>query len=135
VSVFFDTNVLLYADDADAGDKATVARELLREAFLQRTGVISVQVLQEYFVNACRKLRLEAHAARARLEIYGGFDVVVPNTALVLEAIDLHRLDTISFWDALVVCSAQRAGCSVVYSEDLQHGRRFGRLRVVNPFA
>ncbi len=134
MSVFFDTNVLLYADDASGGPKTDIARGLLREALIQRNGVVSTQVLQEYYVNAAKKLRLEGSAARARVEVYLGFDVVTVTPPLVLAAVDLHRLDTLSFWDALVVRAAEQANCSTLYSEDLQAGRRFGGVRVVNPF-
>ncbi len=135
MSAFFDTNVLLYADDADAGHKTAVARDLLRRSMAARTGVVSTQVLQEFYVNARKKLRLDGNAARARVEVYLGFDVVTVTPELVMAAVDLHRLDTVSFWDALVIRSAEQAGCDTLYSEDLQTGRRFGSVRVVNPFA
>ena len=73
-------------------------------------------------------------SARARVEVYSGLEVVEVSAALVLAAIDLHRLHTLSFWDALVVRAAEQAGCEILYSEDLQDGRRFGKLQVVNPF-
>jgi len=135
MSVFLDTNILLYADDADAGRKADVARALIRRCMLDRTGVLSTQVLQEYYVNARKKLRMDGAAAKARVEVYTGFAVIPILPPLVLAAIDLHRLDMVSFWDALVICAAEQAGCEVLYSEDLQAGRRFGSVRVLNPFA
>lgn len=134
MSVFFDTNVLLYADDADGGPKTAVARDLLRRAMVQRTGVLSTQVLQEFYVNARKKLNLDGASARARVEVYLAFDVVTITPALILSAVDLHRLDSVSFWDALVIRAAEQAGCEALYSEDLQAGRRFGPVRVVNPF-
>ncbi len=134
MSAFFDTNILLYADDADAGAKTGVARGLLRDALVDRSGVLSTQVLQEFYVNATKKLKLDGAAARARIEVYLAFDVVTVSPALVLAAVDLHRLDTVSFWDALVIRAAEHAGCDTLYSEDLQSGRRFGPVRVVNPF-
>lgn len=135
MSAFFDTNVLLYADDADAGPKTAIARGLLRRALLERSGVVSTQVLQEFYVNARKKLHLDGAAVRARIEVYAGLGVVTVSPALVLAAIDLNRLDNLSFWDALIVRAAEQAGCDVLYSEDLQAGRRFGSVRVVNPFA
>ncbi len=119
MSVFFDSNILLYADGADAG----------------RTGVVSTQVLQEFYVNARRKLQLDGAAARARVEVYLGFDVVTVTPALLLAAVDLDRLDSVSFWDALVIRAAEHAGCDTLLSEHLQAGRRFGSVRVANPFA
>lgn len=135
MSAFFDTNVLLYADDADAGAKTGIARSLLRRSMSERTGVLSTQVLQEFYVNARKKLQLDGAAARARVEVYLSFDVVTITPALLLAAVDLNRLDSVSFWDALVIRAAEHAGCDTLYSEDLQAGRRFGPVRVVNPFA
>ncbi len=135
MSVFFDTNILLYADDADAGGKTGIARDLIRASLADRTGVVSTQVLQEFYVNARKKLHIEGAAARARVEVYLGFDVVTITPALMLAAVDLNRLDTVSFWDALVIRAAEHAGCDTLFSEDLQAGRRFGPTRVVNPFA
>lgn len=135
MSVFFDTNILLYADDADAGAKTGIARALLRGSMTERTGVVSTQVLQEFYVNARKKLQLDGAAARARIEVYLSFDVVAVTPALLLAAVDLNRLDSVSFWDALVIRAAEQAGCDTLYSEDLQAGRRFGPVRVVNPFA
>lgn len=135
MSVFFDANVLLYADDLSAGARIQIARELIRPRVADRTGVVSTQVLQEYYVNARKKLKMDGAAARARVELYSGLEVVEIRSALILAAIDLHRLHTLSFWDALIVCAAQQAACETLYSEDLQEGRRFGQLRVVNPFA
>lgn len=135
MSAFFDTNILLYADDGDAGTKMGIARDLLRRAMTERTGVVSTQVLQEFYVNARKKLQLDGAAARARIEVYQSFDVVTVTPALLLAAVDLNRLDSVSFWDALVIRAAEHAGCDTLYSEDLQAGRRFGPVRVVNPFA
>jgi len=134
MSVFLDTNVLLYADDLDAGDKTTLARDLVRRCIAGSGGVVSTQVLQEYFVNARKKLGMNGAAARARVELYGRLRLVAVDLELILAAVDLHRLDSISFWDALVVRAAERAGCELLYSEDLQDGRCYGRLRVCNPF-
>jgi predicted nucleic acid-binding protein len=131
---FFDTNLLLYADDHDGGSKTTIARGLIREGVRDRTGVVSTQVLQEYFVNARRKLDMGGAAARARVEIYSYLHLIVVDLDLILGAIDLHRLESISFWDALIVRAAQRARCDVLYTEDLQHGRRYEQLQVHNPF-
>lgn len=134
MSVFFDTNILLYADDADAGAKTRIARDLLRQAVSEHTGVVSTQVLQEFYVNARKKLKMDGSAARARIEVYLGLDVVTVTPSLLLAAVDLHRLDSVSFWDALIIRAAEHAGCAILYSEDLQAGRRFGSLQIVNPF-
>ena len=132
---FVDTNVLVYADDDAAPEKQGRARALLSDLFASGNGVLSLQVLREYFVVATGKLGVDAEAARRRVEIYSRFDVVASDLEDLLAAIDLHRLHRLSLWDALVVQSALAGRCGVLFSEDLQHGRQFGSLRIENPFA
>jgi predicted nucleic acid-binding protein len=91
-------------------------------------------VLQEYFVNLTRKLHVDARIARRKVEMMAEFDVAAPTIADILAAIDLHRLHGFSFWDALILRSAQQAGCSVLLSEDFQDGREIDGIHVVNPF-
>lgn len=131
---FLDTNVLLYTDSVDAPAKQRRAIEVLAEQRLARTGVVSLQVLQEYFVAATRKLTVEAGVARRKVELFANYHVVILDVEDVLAAIDLHRLHQVSLWDALVLRAAKEGGCSVLYSEDLQHGRSFDGVRIVNPF-
>jgi predicted nucleic acid-binding protein len=131
---FFDTNVLVYADDKAAPTKQRRALELVAEHRRAGTGVVSLQVLQEYFVTVTRKLQVDARIARRKVELLAEFDVAAPELADILAAIDLHRLHGLSFWDALVVRSAKQAGCSVLLTEDFQHGREMEGLRIINPF-
>jgi predicted nucleic acid-binding protein len=131
---FFDTNVLVYADDKAAPAKQRRAVELVAEHRRARTGVVSLQVLQEYFVTITSKLHLDARVARRKVELVAEFDVATPDVGDVLAAIDLHRLHGISFWDALILRSAQQTGCSVLLTEDMQHGREMDGVKVVNPF-
>lgn len=135
MSVFFDTNILLYADDDDAPSKQAVARQLLAAAIGTGDGVISTQVVQEYYANALRKLGFAPARARILLDQYLTLNVVEIRLDQILGAIDLHRLHQLSFWDALVVRCASDAGCDRLLSEDLQHGRVFEGVRVENPFA
>ena len=132
---FLDTNLLVYTDDQDSPEKQRRALELVSECRRRRSGVVSTQVLQEYFVAATRKLGVAADVARRKTEIFGGFDIVTLGFGDVLGAIDLHRLHRLSFWDALVVRAALASGCTRLLSEDLQHGQRFEGLEIVNPFA
>jgi predicted nucleic acid-binding protein len=134
VRSFIDSNVLVYADDRSAGPKRERARALISGAMLARTGVLSLQVLQEYFSVATKKLGLPAAAARRRVALVSRLDVVILGVQDVLAAIDLHRLHGFSIWDALVIRAALNAGCRVLYSEDLQDGRRIEGLEIVNPF-
>src|SRR6266478_4466392 len=131
---FFDTNVLIYADDKAAPAKQRRALELVAEHRRAGTGVVSLQVLQEYFVTVTRKLQVDARIARRKVELLAEFDVAAPDLADILAAIDLHRLHGFSFWDALVVRAAKQAGCSVLFSEDLQQQREIDGVRIVNPF-
>jgi predicted nucleic acid-binding protein len=131
---FFDTNVLVYADDKATPAKQRRALDLLAEHRRARTGVVSLQVLQEYFVTVTRKLRVDPEIARRKVELLAEFDVATPEVSDILAAIDLHRLHRFSFWDALVLRSAKQTGCSVLFSEDLQQAREIDGIRIVNPF-
>jgi predicted nucleic acid-binding protein len=131
---FFDTNVLIYADDKATPAKQRRAIDLVAEHRRSGTGVVSMQVLQEYFVTVTRKLHVDARVARRKVELLAEFDVAAPEIADILGAIDLHRLHGFSFWDALVLRSAKQAGCRVVLSEDMQEMREIDGVRIVNPF-
>ncbi len=98
---FFDTNVLIYTDDHDSPEKRERALDLLEVACRGVTGVVSTQVLQEYFVAATRKLGVSASIARRKVELLTRLDTVLVDVSDVLAAVDLHRLHELSFWDAL----------------------------------
>jgi predicted nucleic acid-binding protein len=134
---FVDTNILLYANDRGAGDKRLKAAELLRVLWQTRTGVVSTQVLQEFFYNATRKLSLPLHvpAARAIVQAYSAWQRFPITSTTILQAIDLHTVLNFSFWDSLIVAAALESHCTTLYSEDLQHGQVInGRLTLINPF-
>jgi predicted nucleic acid-binding protein len=131
---FLDTNVLVYADDLDAGERREVARAIVRRAVQTREAVLSTQVLQEYFVIATRKLGVDVVAARRKVELLSTLEIVRIEAAMILEAIDLTRLHSISFWDALIVRAASAAGCRRLITEDLQEGALLAGVTVTNPF-
>jgi predicted nucleic acid-binding protein len=131
---FLDTNILVYADDRRHPTQRRKALDTTKDHLMQRTGVVSTQVLQEYFVTATGKLRLDPAIARNKVEIYSRFDVAVPSVSDILAAVDLHRIHGFSFWDALIVRMASQAGCRVLLTEDMQHGREVDGVRIVNPF-
>lgn len=131
---FFDTNILVYADDKAAPAKQRRSIELVTQHRRARTGVLSLQVLQEYFVTVTRKLQVEATIARRKVELLAELDVFVPDVDDVLAAVDIHRLHGFSFWDALVLRAAKEAACTVLYTEDLQAGRSIDGVKIVNPF-
>jgi len=131
---FLDTNVLVYADDPRDPAKQARAVDLLTDHLRGRTGVVSLQVLQEYFVSATGKLKLDAELAKQRIEVFAKFHVVEPTVNDILAAIDLHRLHRLSFWDGLILRCAKRAGCSILLFEDMQHGQVIDGVRIENPF-
>jgi predicted nucleic acid-binding protein len=131
---FFDTNVLVYTDDRSNILKQKRALDVLSQHKRTKSGVLSLQVLQEYFVTATRKYGVDPAVARRKIELFAAFDVVEPALNDVLAAIDLHRLQNLSYWDALIVHTAKQAGCQVVLSEDMQHGQVIDGVRIVNPF-
>jgi predicted nucleic acid-binding protein len=135
--IFVDTNVLVYSYDSDAGPKHTTARSILIELWSSRTGAVSAQVLQEFYVTVTRKLPkpLARRAAREVVETYRAWPVHQPGIDDLISASELEQHHQLSFWDALVIVSAQRSGARTLLSEDLQDGRRIGQLVIANPFA
>jgi predicted nucleic acid-binding protein len=134
-NTFFDTNVLLYADDESEPVKKERATALLAEHLNNRTAVFSVQVLQEYFNGAVRKLHVPADVAQKKVEIFARAHVVRFDPSDVIAAIELFRLNKISFWDALIVHAARMAGVSAIFSEDLQSGGTIAGIKICNPFS
>jgi len=133
-SVFFDSNILLYTDDQRVPAKQSFALDLVARHTLERTGVISIQVLQEYFQNATSKMKLDASIARQKVSLLSELFTFRPVVDDILAAIDLHRLNQVSFWDAMIVQAAIQSGCKTLYSEDMQNGRQINGVEIVNPF-
>jgi predicted nucleic acid-binding protein len=131
---FFDTNILIYADDASSPDKQARAIRVITDRQRLGLAVVSLQVMQEYFVAATRKLGVDPEIAQRKVELLGRGRVVRFAEGDVIAAIELYRLTRISFWDAMIVHAARIAGAEVLYTEDLQHGSTIGGVPVVNPF-
>ncbi|HUY45807.1 MAG TPA: PIN domain-containing protein [Streptosporangiaceae bacterium] len=133
---FVDTNILVYAHDETAGEKRDRARSLLAELWESGDGCLSVQVLQEFFVTVTRKVPkpLDAVSAAAIIADLSHWRVHSPGSDDVLNAIDSHRRHDISFWDAMIICSAASLGCGTLFSEDLNPEQRYDGVRVRNPF-
>jgi predicted nucleic acid-binding protein len=134
---FVDTNVLVYAYDRSAGKKHERARSLLADLWSAQNGCLSVQVLQEFYVTITRKVPrpLDPDMARQQVEYLGYWLMHAPTAADVVEAIRLHQAQHLSFWDAMVVTSASKLGCQILWSEDVSAGYALGGLTVQNPFA
>ncbi len=134
--VFLDTNILVYAHDSGAGEKHELAAQLVSQIWENRSGSLSTQVLQEFYVSVRRKAAhpISVQQARTAVADYLTWNVVVNGGESILGAVDLERLHRLSFWDALILQAALESESELLLSEDFQHGRRFGELRVVNPF-
>jgi predicted nucleic acid-binding protein len=136
VPAFVDANILVYAEDRDAGSKHTVARDLITDLWRSGEGVLSIQVLQEFFVIVTRKVPrpLAPEEALSVVERYLTWRVVENTGDLLLAGIRLASTLKVSFWDALVVQAARNAHCDRLWTEDLNHGQRIGELTITNPF-
>ena len=134
---FVDTNVLVYGYDRSAGAKHERAQALIEELWNSGSGVLSTQVLQEFCVNLRRKAGqpLPADAVRRLIQDYSSWEIVVNTADSILQALDIEARYRISFWDALILQAAESSGATLVYSEDLASGQKYGSIRVVNPFA
>jgi predicted nucleic acid-binding protein len=134
--IFVDTNVLIYAHDVDATIKHEIAKGVLQELWKQRSGVLSMQVLQEFYVNVTRKLKRPISKASARL-IISSYETWCADSirADISTAFRIEDEAQIGFWDALIVAAALRAGASKILSEDLNAGQTITGIRVVNPFS
>ena len=131
---FVDTNVLVYAFDRTAGAKRDAAIELLGRLWADHCGCASIQVLQEFYVTATKKLSMPAADALAQITRLGLWTVHRPGVDDVTAAIQLHLSKKVSFWDAMILRSAMQLSCSVVWSEDLSHGQAWDGVVVRNPF-
>jgi predicted nucleic acid-binding protein len=132
---FVDTNILLYAHDDSAGSQQARARTLVEQLWESRDGCLSVQVLQEFFVNVTRKIAkpVSAETAKEIVADLSHWHLHVPAADDVLGAIGIHQRTGISFWDAMIVRSAAEMGCDVLYSEDLNVGQDYFGVHVENP--
>jgi predicted nucleic acid-binding protein len=133
---FVDTNVLIYAHDVDAKAKHEVAKSVLRELWSQRSGVLSMQVLQEFYVNVTRKIASPLPKDVARL-VVSSYSIWCMETtpAEIAAAFRIEDESRIGFWDALIVASAAKSGTVRILSEDLNAEQVIAGIRVENPFA
>ena len=134
--IFVDTNVLVYAHDVDAGQKHQIAQQLLTDLWNNRTGVLSVQVLQEFYVTVTRKLihHLSAKEARNIIRNYLTWHIEINDPLSVLNASRIEEKCKLSFWDALIVAAASKANVSKILTEDLNAGQIINGILIENPF-
>jgi predicted nucleic acid-binding protein len=134
MSVFMDSNVAVYAMVPEDAAKHAVAQLLVARHVDDGKLVVSTQVLQETFNVLTRKKQLPAEQALEFARLIARRRVVPSTADFVLKALQFSVQAQLSVWDALIVQAALDAGCATLLSEDLQHGRRFGSLEIVNPF-
>lgn len=134
--VFLDTNIIIYAYDVSAGDKHEIARKIMVDLWDSGLGVISTQVLQEFFVNITQKIPkpLDKRLTKDILSDLLKWDVVVNDGESILEAVEILFKYGYSFWDSLIIEAAMRSGSEVLLSEDLTHGQKINGLTINNPF-
>lgn len=132
---FVDTNILIYAHDRDAKRKHDVAKEALRKLWDERSGILSMQVLQEFYVNVTRKIRTPLSKNLARTVISDYIPWCVETTPAELSAaFRIEDESRIGFWDALIVASAAKGGAWRILSEDLASGQLITGILIENPF-
>lgn len=133
---FVDTNILIYAHDISAGQKHSRARELVRDLWQSGQGCLSIQVLQEFYVNVTQKVAkpLPIQAAAQIIADLAVWEAHCPGMQDILDAIRLQQRYQISFWDAMILASALQLGCQVIWSEDLNPGQAYGPVTVQSPF-
>ncbi|MBA4391259.1 MAG: PIN domain nuclease [Syntrophus sp. (in: bacteria)] len=133
--IFVDTNILIYAHDIDSARKHEIARELVSSLWNQKTGVLSTQVLQELYVNITRKITMPIKPSEARTIVRTYMPWAIETSAeTILAASEIEERNRLSFWDALIVAAASRAGAVKIVTEDLNHGQRIEGIFIENPF-
>jgi predicted nucleic acid-binding protein len=132
--IFVDTNVLLYWMDMQDTPKATRAREWIDACWDSGAGRLSWQVLHEFYSNATRKMQVPAAEARRHVKLFGLWQADGINLEVVERCWYWTDKAQVSYWDGLILASAEKLGCSILLSEDFQAGRNYEGVRVVNPF-
>ena len=133
--VFLDTNIFVYAQDTRSPGKQRKSREAIATLVGSGDGVISTQVMQEFYVTVTRKLGVPPLVVKGVLKTFALFEIVQVSPPLIQEAVDCSILNQLSFWDSLILAAAPSAGCSTVYSEELNPGQTILGVKVQNPLA
>ncbi len=131
--VFIDTNILIYSMDEFDPAKREKYRFLLKSAINEFQGVISTQVMQEFYVTATKKLGADPLLMKDILHSFEQFEIVIVNPAIIYDAIDCGIINRMSFWDSLIVVAAESAHCETLWTEDLNDGRIIRGVRIENP--
>lgn len=132
--IFIDTNILVYAHDTSNRLKRKRAQEILFKGIQEENIVISTQVICELFITLTKKLGMTIANARKEISLLNHILIIELTYPMIIESIDLHKSQKISFWDALIIVAANTSECSILYSEDLNHGQSVKALKIINPF-
>jgi predicted nucleic acid-binding protein len=135
--IFLDTNIFVYSVDAATGAKAAIADNLIRRALAEQNAWISYQVIQEFLNVALRKFQVPLPVEQARrylTTVFRSLGVVHSSLGLFSEATEICSRHRLSWYDSLILAAATEAGCSVLYTEDLQHGAKLNGILIENPF-
>ncbi len=132
--IFLDTNILIYSLDSSNPRKKEISRKYLKKCAEDNCGVISTQVLQEFFMVSTKKMGVDPLTAKSLVHSFQNFETVLVAPELIENAIDCHILNRISFWDALIVAAAESSRCETVLTEDMNHGQIIRGVRIHNPF-
>jgi len=131
--VFLDTNIFVYSLDQSDFSKREKCRNLIKSLIDQNSGVISTQVLQELYVAATSKLGADPLLVKDIIRSLERLETVVVSPMLIKEAIDCSLINRLSFWDALIVVTAESAHCEILWTEDLNHGQVIRGVLIENP--
>ena len=131
--IFIDTNILVYSLDQFELEKQKNCRKLLKTLTGEYQGVISTQVMQEFFIASTKKLGADVLIVKDIIHSFERFETIIITPVLIKEAIDCSIINKLSFWDALIVIAAESAKCEKLWSEDLNNGQLIRGVRIENP--
>jgi predicted nucleic acid-binding protein len=133
---FIDTNIIVYAYDLSEPHKREVARVLLERLWQKRNGCLSIQVLQELYVTLTRKLpvSLSCDQVIPLISDLGLWKHHIPNMTDIIDSARIQNKYEVSFWDAMIINSARKLDCKIIWTEDLNHGQLYEGIQAVNPF-
>ena len=134
--VFLDTNILIYAYDIDAGSRHQIALEVVKDLWEKRNGVLSTQVLQEFYINVTKKIPrpIPLFEAREIIRTYLCWEIRENTAMSVIRASEIEEKYNISFWDAMIIVAAYSAKVDMILTEDLNSGQTIEGILIENPF-
>lgn len=130
---FIDSNILVYANDVNAGDKQARAIDAITVCMKAGIGYISVQVLQEYANVALKKLGQEPPVVLRQLKLLEALKIIIPSPKSVRRSVEISHTYQVSFWDAGIIAAAEDADCEIIFTEDLNPGQYYAGIEVLNP--